>query len=240
MDFSKRVFADFEINSVNDLPLSPNSGLMYQINQQIVVPIGKAGAGQTLVKGIVAWDNDRGDGLGEWVSFGSGSGFLSKIVNLSSDATLNDSATLYVVESDVDILVTPNNSLKQEPSFFYLNSIGLGNVTIENGSNDITILAGSRAGIIYDNTLGGWRVFIVDNGSTASISHFVGFYSLVNATDSQQVDFFLEIFPITVGGNIDLTKYNLTFEDGTASWRIVAGAVTIEQTASLSGAILEY
>ena len=62
------LFVDVEINTASNFPTTPNNKVIYQVNNNLTIPTGKAGAGSSFKSGdLIVWDSDRGDGVGEYV-----------------------------------------------------------------------------------------------------------------------------------------------------------------------------
>ena len=246
MDFNKLLFNDTEINLASDFPILPDPELLYQVNADLTIPAGKAGAGTEFKEGnIIAWDKHAvgTSGAGEYVVFGSGdgTGFIAGILHPSASGNITEPSMVYRVDKNIPITLTPVPAMEVAPTFFYVDTIGQGDVLIPLAAGgNIVVTAGTRVGIIYDDSISDWTIFIADAGVTSSISHFIGFFYEQDATDPLQVNYFMDLFPITPGTSLDLTKYNLNWvEDGQPAWKIISGAIEASSV-SIADIVLEY
>lgn len=246
MDFNKLVFNDTEINASSDFPTNPDAELLYQVNADLTVPAGKAGEGTEFKEGnIIAWDTHAvgTTGSGEWVVFGSGdgTGFIAGVTHINATANITEASQVYRVDASANITLTPIPAMESVATFFYVDAIGTGSVLVPlvQGGN-ITVTSGTRVGIVYDDTINDWSIFIADAGVTSSISHFIGFFSEVDGSDPKVTNYFMDLIPITPGVVLDLPKYNLTFvEDNSPAWKIINGAVTASPV-GVADVTLEY
>ena len=168
----------------------------------------------------------------DWVRFmedkGATSGFINEVIYTSSNYTVGVSAVQLVVDT-AGVIITPDSALNAAPNFFYISNTSDGYITFEGNS----IGPANKIGFVYSDTNSAWEIFMRYNGTiVASTSHLVGFGSKVNDDDPAQTDFFMDVHVLLPDVEIDISKYNLFFNDGTPSWKILASGVEVHSVSA--------
>lgn len=157
-----------------------------------------------------------------------GSGFIETIVYTSTNYTIAAPQQLISVNT-AGVSLTTISSIRQQPNFLYITNTSLGDITF----HGMAIAPKSRVGVMWSQQKNKWVIFMNDYAQAMNVSHFIGFAQTPGIVDENETTTWLDIYPLTSGVLIDVTKYNMLFDDGSPSWKIIAGAAEVHTTTTL-------
>ena len=183
-----------------------------------------------------------GDGTGTPIRYSpyeqvlvTGGAAPDKRVYASSDVaiTASDNHTYYLADTGTnDVTFTlPKQSTVDDGFRFGVSANGTGNCTINLFSGDnidgytipFIVSDGSIYEFIKSPTSDRWDVIMKEvKPETGKQSHLVGFWIVDGRLK-------VDILATSELINVDLTKYNMTWTDGTPSWRFLDSSVEIQQ-----------
>ena len=171
---------------------------------------------------------------------GGSSEYVRSVEAITADTTYTASGTHFEVNttSNAVTLTLPDATTLDDGSSFSIHSLGSNVCSVVtpsgnsiNGANSIIVTSESYSSFVLDGT--NWvKVMEEENSYTSTSSHLVGFYT-------EDGVLFVDLLSLTSMASIDTSKYNMEFADGTPSWRILAGAVTVEHVNTLGIDLVE-
>jgi len=170
----------------------------------------------------------------EQVLVEEGGSVPDKRVHITADTTItvDDTNTYYLADTSTNnvVITLPEQSTVADGFKFGVNRAGANNCTIELHSGDnidgftssFTVLNGYMYEFMKSPVEDRWDVIMKEvKPETGKQSHLVGFW-IKNGRLK------LDVLATSELINIDVSKYNMTWKDGTPSWRFLDSSVEIQ------------
>lgn len=183
-----------------------------------------------------------------WQPMSSGSGGASKvsILNLTNNyvATVANAGNHLVFNNTADATITLPVSADvddgytisiENASSFTVSVLKTGTDTLEGASDAVILQSGEFYKFTNDQSENNWKIIMKEvDAVIGTVSHFIGF--ILDPTDGV---FYVDIFALTGNPSIDLSQYNMKFEDGSPAWRILDASVSVSYVEGMIGMTLE-
>lgn len=167
----------------------------------------------------------------EELEFGGSGGALTKVIykDASFDVDKDSVSSLFVVDTtsaDLTATLTASDYEDSSEISFVAKGDNILNIVAESGwTIDLagaSLVKNERVTFVLDLANQVWQIKAIEkNPIVGDVTHLVGFYT-------EGLFIYVDIIPVVAGVEIDTLKYNMFFEDGSASWLMTDTSVTVE------------